>query len=199
MTVNTPADSTFWMGRQTTSSFGDFRRLDGMVDEVTVYDRALSAAEINSIYNAGSDGKIKDPQGPSPAGDYNGNGQVEQGDLDLVLLHWGQDAANVPSTWTGQPPSGRVDQNELDAVLRNWGTFSAATGAIAPAPLLEANASRAPAKDQAIVIAAAGIVKGRVPAKIAGPFQSAAQRFPEDLRDNAFARQQQWTNRFALL
>ncbi len=60
MGVNTLAGSTFWMGRQTMTSLGDFRRLDGMVDEVTVYNRALSASEIQAIYGAGSDGKIKD-------------------------------------------------------------------------------------------------------------------------------------------
>jgi sugar lactone lactonase YvrE len=59
MDVNTPANSTFWMGRQTMTSIGDTRRLDGMVDEVTVYNRALSASEIQAIYDAGSDGKIK--------------------------------------------------------------------------------------------------------------------------------------------
>src|SRR5262249_20241955 len=40
-------------------SLGDSRRLDGMVDEVTVYNRALSTAEIQSIYQAGRDGKVK--------------------------------------------------------------------------------------------------------------------------------------------
>ncbi len=59
MDVNTPADSTFWMGRLTMTSIGDFRRLDGMVEEVTVYNRALTPGEIDGIFNAGSDGKIK--------------------------------------------------------------------------------------------------------------------------------------------
>jgi hypothetical protein len=59
MAVATPTGSTLWMGRDTWSSYGDQRRLNGMVDEVSVYNRALSAAEIQAIYNAGSDGKIK--------------------------------------------------------------------------------------------------------------------------------------------
>ena len=46
MPVDTPAGSTFWMGRQTMTTRGDSRRLDGMVDEVAVYNRALSGAEI---------------------------------------------------------------------------------------------------------------------------------------------------------
>jgi hypothetical protein len=34
---------------------------DGLIDELSVYNRALTAAEIAGIYNAGSDGKIKSP------------------------------------------------------------------------------------------------------------------------------------------
>jgi len=57
--------------------------------------------------------------------------RVEQADLDLVLLHWGEDAAAVPGTWFRGSPTGTVDQNELDAVLLNWGNSLpiAATGA----------------------------------------------------------------------
>src|SRR5262249_31125350 len=36
------------------------RELDGEVDEVSVYNRALSPGEIQSIFDAGADGKIKD-------------------------------------------------------------------------------------------------------------------------------------------
>ena len=54
-------------------------------------------------------------------GDYNGNGQVEQADLDLVLLNWGADAAVAPQGWVSDLPSGIVDQDELDRVLLNWG------------------------------------------------------------------------------
>ncbi len=60
-------------------------------------------------------------------GDYNGTGQVEQGDLDIVLQNWGT------GTFTGDENAlsgggrfdGTVDQNELDAVLQNWGSTSA--------------------------------------------------------------------------
>jgi T5SS/PEP-CTERM-associated repeat protein len=54
-------------------------------------------------------------------GDYNNNGQVEQGDLDLVLLHWGQDGAAPPQGWKHDLPTGLIDQAELDSVLLNWG------------------------------------------------------------------------------
>ena len=59
MPVDTPTGSTFWMGRQTMTALGDSRRLDGMVDEVTVYDRALSGTEIQAIYNAAATEKLR--------------------------------------------------------------------------------------------------------------------------------------------
>jgi hypothetical protein len=68
------------------------------------------------------------------AGDYNGNGLVEQGDLDLVLLNWGADAANVPAAWQNDPPDGLVDQEELDGVLLQWGNAALEGGALATVP-----------------------------------------------------------------
>jgi hypothetical protein len=56
-------------------------------------------------------------------GDYNGNGTVEQADLDLVLLNWGQ--PGVPNGWINDLPEGNIDQAELDGVLLNWGNMAA--------------------------------------------------------------------------
>jgi hypothetical protein len=61
------------------------------------------------------------PGGAPVEGDYNGNSVVEQADLDLVLLNWGQATPPVPSTWVNDPPTGFIDQQELDQVLLNWG------------------------------------------------------------------------------
>ncbi|MEM8782690.1 MAG: hypothetical protein AAGE65_07505 [Planctomycetota bacterium] len=55
-------------------------------------------------------------------GDFDGSGQVEQGDLNLVLNNWGQ--AGTPDGWVGGGPDGVVDQAELNAVLNNWGSVS---------------------------------------------------------------------------
>ncbi len=57
-------------------------------------------------------------------GDYNASGQVEQGDLDLVLQNWGRffSVNNAPSGWVTGFPQGIVDQGELDSVLQNWGS-----------------------------------------------------------------------------
>jgi hypothetical protein len=54
-------------------------------------------------------------------GDFNGNGRVEQSDVDLVLLNWGQSANDLPQGWIVNAPAGNIDQDELDAVLLNWG------------------------------------------------------------------------------
>jgi hypothetical protein len=54
-------------------------------------------------------------------GDYNGNGAIEQGDLDLVLLNWGAGAMTPPEGWVNDLPSGLIDQDELDRVLSSWG------------------------------------------------------------------------------
>jgi hypothetical protein len=56
-------------------------------------------------------------------GDYNGNGTVEQADLDLVLLNWG--GSTVPGGWVNNLPEGNIDQAELDGVLLNWGNTGA--------------------------------------------------------------------------
>jgi hypothetical protein len=78
--------------------------------------RTFAGEEVDawSVLVAGS-------RGISPPGDYNADGLVSQRDLDLVLAHWGAEAASVPSTWRQALPSGLVDQEELDAVLANWG------------------------------------------------------------------------------
>jgi hypothetical protein len=54
--------------------------------------------------------------------DYNADGHVEQADLDLVLLHWGQPAVPAPNGWFNDVPKGSIDQAELDELLLNWGS-----------------------------------------------------------------------------
>jgi hypothetical protein len=68
------------------------------------------------------------------AGDFNASGQVEQADLDLVLLHWGQDAASAPEAWAHNLPTGTIDQEELDSVLMHWGAISSFGAAAAAVP-----------------------------------------------------------------
>jgi hypothetical protein len=65
-------------------------------------------------------------------GDYNNTGQVEQGDLDLVLLNWGQ--TGVPADWLNDLPTGPIDQAELDRVLLNWGSALEGESVAIPEP-----------------------------------------------------------------
>ena len=57
MDINTPNGSTFYLGN---IPWEGQKRLNGLVDEVEVYNRALSAEEIKAIYTAGSGGKCKE-------------------------------------------------------------------------------------------------------------------------------------------
>ena len=73
--------------------------------------------------------------GSDLTGDYNGGGQVEQGDLDLVLLNWGAAGTPAPANWVNDLPEGLIDQAELDKVLLNWGSTAAlAATAAVPEP-----------------------------------------------------------------
>lgn len=80
----------------------------------------------------------------SLAGDYNGSGSVEQGDLDLVLNNWGAQVATsgTPQGWINGLPTGVVDQDELDGVLNHWGGSGLPnlTGSAVPEPVFAAGA-----------------------------------------------------------
>ncbi len=84
-------------------------------------------------------------------GDYNSSGQVEQGDLDIVLQNWG--TGNFPGDEAalvgGGPFDGTVDQNELDGVLQNWGNTSA--------PDFSANLAAVPEPAGFALLAGAGL------------------------------------------
>ncbi len=54
--INTSSSTQFFVGR-ISGSFGDSRRLNGFVDEVSIYNRALSDSEIQAIFNADIRGK----------------------------------------------------------------------------------------------------------------------------------------------
>jgi hypothetical protein len=71
-------------------------------------------------------------------GDFNGDLVVDQGDLSLVLLHWGQDGALPPLGWTTNQPGGLIGQGQLDAVLLHWGDRAEAlVSAAGPLPVPE--------------------------------------------------------------
>jgi hypothetical protein len=53
--IYTPGDTQFYIGKA--GPYDSYRRLQGSVDEVSIYNRALSAQEILVIFRAGSAGK----------------------------------------------------------------------------------------------------------------------------------------------
>jgi len=71
-------------------------------------------------------------------GDYDGDGFVSQGDLDLVLLNWGDAIApagfDEAALASGGPFDGLISQNELDGVLLNWGNGTAPALTAIPEP-----------------------------------------------------------------
>jgi hypothetical protein len=72
-------------------------------------------------------------------GDYNASGTVDQADLDLVLLNWGETLASPAELgWVNDLPDGIVDQAELDGVLLNWGS---AASSLATASVPEPSAA----------------------------------------------------------
>ncbi|MEM9752766.1 MAG: DUF5060 domain-containing protein [Planctomycetota bacterium] len=90
-------------------------------------------------------------------GDYNGNGQVEQGDLNLVLNNWGRDtrAGLIPAGWVNTSDLlGVVDQGELNVVLNNWGSSASPDfgNASVPEPMGVASVS---------VLGMAGLIRRR--------------------------------------
>ena len=120
-------NTTFQNAYQTIA--GDVGGEFGLHVAGTLFEGTLAAGEVSYVGFSIGDFSL--------AGDYNGNGQVEQGDLDLVLLNWGSDT--VPAEWTNEPPTGAVDQEELDAVLLNWGSgapLGAASGVPEPGSLV---------------------------------------------------------------
>jgi hypothetical protein len=58
--IATPQNTQFYIGT-IPGPLGDSRGITGMVDEVSVYNRALTASEIWGIYKAGGSGKVLSP------------------------------------------------------------------------------------------------------------------------------------------
>jgi hypothetical protein len=112
---------------------------DAMIDLGRLYNPGADTEDLVFQYRLTSGAIVQGiveyfegPGGGGIPGDYNGNGRVEQADLDLVLLNWGTALAQP---WV----DGSVDQAELDGVLLNWGNtggLTAAAGIPEPASIV---------------------------------------------------------------
>lgn len=68
------------------------------------------------------------------AGDFSGNGAVENADLTLLLNSWAEAVPPTPMEWIGSPLTApAVDNDELTALLNNWGVTSGTGGQAASA------------------------------------------------------------------
>ncbi len=96
-------------GRDTSNTNGQF---DGLIDEVSIYNRALSTGEVAAIYAASSAGKCKPPPGPPIL--IGPSNKVVSAGLEVFLsiaatgwelplnYQWQLDGTNLPSAtnWT---------------------------------------------------------------------------------------------------
>jgi polyhydroxybutyrate depolymerase len=103
---NWPGDSTAWPGWASPVNFD-------ISASTEIWD-FFSRHEVAAI-----------PNSAPLVGDYDGSGVVEQADLDLALLNWGQPATPAPAAWVNDLPMGTIDQAELDGVLLHWGQMAA--------------------------------------------------------------------------
>ena len=90
--------------------------LNGLIDELSVYNRALTSEEVQGIYNSGSEGKINVARLP---GDANLDGKVDAADLNVLAQNW-QRSDGVD--WEGGDftGDGRVDAADLNVLAQNW-------------------------------------------------------------------------------
>ena len=95
-------------------SCGDFSHpsIDGLIDEVEIFDRALSATEIQAIFNAGSAGKCKTQPNQPPVADAGNDQALECTSPGSTLVTLNGMASSDPDgdaltfTWTGPFPEG---------------------------------------------------------------------------------------------
>ncbi|TAL01166.1 MAG: hypothetical protein EPO07_08740 [Verrucomicrobia bacterium] len=100
---------------------GAFDNYAGFIDEVALYNRALSSAEIQAIYHAGSNGKCTSP--PFAGGSYLESDTVTLTALPFygnAFLHWLGDA-------TGTNPAINVSMNQDKSVYAVFGTTLSTT------------------------------------------------------------------------
>jgi VCBS repeat-containing protein len=108
VSINTPAGTEFYAGR-IPGSLGDSRKLQGQLDEVQLYDRALTASEIQSIYSA------------DVASHLTATGNVLANDTDVDA----GDAKTVQGVATGTP-SGPLSGSVGVTVTGTYGTLNLA-------------------------------------------------------------------------
>ncbi len=89
---------------------------NGSIDEVAIYDRALTPGEILSHYLSADPDKACTP--PCPA-DITGDGQVDAADLGALIAVWNTDGGTIPEADING--DGTVNASDLGPLLGAWG------------------------------------------------------------------------------
>ena len=111
---------SFYLGRRNPMGNGDFP-FCGIMDEVSLWSRALSDAEITMLYNDGNGYAI--PMTNIP-GDINGDDMVNTIDADILASNW---LSGPGATWSRGDFNGDGYVNDKDATIMaaNWYALSA--------------------------------------------------------------------------
>ena len=120
---NWAAGFSFRIGTMGTGS-GQFK---GLLDEIAIWDRVLSADEVAAIYNAAIG---TPPEGTRP-GDANCDGVVDQLDAQVLAENW----LTTGAFWLAGDFNNDQVVNDIDATIlaANWG-YGASQSASAPEP-----------------------------------------------------------------
>ncbi len=119
--INTPSNTQFYIGRAP-GSFGEIRRLNGLIDEVAIYDRALSSNEISAIFDAGEKGKCKLIPNPTKITISSGvSFDIPAGFKSMNIKL--KKVSNLP-TWA---PTASFDNNTFHEQHRFFGNFTDVT------------------------------------------------------------------------
>jgi hypothetical protein len=98
LSINTPANTQLYVGR-IPGPGGDGLQKDEIVDEISVYNRALSASEIQSIYQAGSAGKTPPPVVVNSPSVVDGSGGAAT-PVSFTLERTGSLSGSLTVNWT---------------------------------------------------------------------------------------------------
>jgi len=110
------------------SDIGIFDQSDFLTYRITLSSDAIGTwsylSSANRVMGVMENLQIRNGTMEVPSdGDYDLSGQTGGGDLDTVLLNWGDVVPPVPFGWFHQQPSPgtRIGQEHLNGVLLNWG------------------------------------------------------------------------------
>jgi Concanavalin A-like lectin/glucanases superfamily len=107
-----------WIGRQFNDQAGN--RLPGLVDEVALYDRALTAAEISAHYAAATTPLL---------GDANYDGVVNIFDINLVSAHWNEAGPVGDANFDGV-----VNIFDINLISAHWNEMAGGGARAVPEP-----------------------------------------------------------------